>query len=105
MPTSLDKLNAKIFAEHLHTKFQLNGNAAGPLTMELEEIKEGEPSPKVELFSVFFRGPAAPFLPQQIYRLEHDKLGDFELFLTAVATDEKGILYESVFHRFRKPAA
>jgi hypothetical protein len=105
MSTSLDKFNAKIFSEQLRTKFKLNGSFAPPIVFELEEIKEGDPSPKIELFSLFFRGPAAPQLPQQIYCLEHDKLGSFEIFLTAVASDAAGILYESVFHRFRKPAA
>ena len=76
----------------------------GALTLELIEVMERDPSPKIELFSLQFRGPAAPRLPQQIHRLEHDKLGAFEIFLTAIGADpEQGILYESVFHRFRKP--
>lgn len=104
MLIALEKLNAKIFSEHLRTRFKLNGNSSTPIVLELEEIKEGDPSPKIELFSLFFRGPSAPHLPQQIYNLEHDKLGTFEIFLTAVASDQAGILYESVFHRFRPPA-
>lgn len=105
MSTALDKLNAKIFSEQLRTSFKLNGSFNPPIQLELEEIKEGDSSPKIELFSLFFRGPASPHLPQQIYSLEHDKLGAFEIFLTAIASDAKGILYESVFHRFRPIAA
>lgn len=105
MSTALDKLNAKVFSEQLRTKFKLRGDFNPPIVMELEEVKEGEISPKVELFSLLFRGPAAPHLQQHIYALEHDKLGTFEIFLTAVASEPAGILYESVFHRFRKPAA
>ena len=105
MSTALDKLNAKIFSEQLRTKFKLQGNFNPPIVMELEEVKEGDTSPKIELFSLFFRGPSSPHLPQQIYSLEHDTMGTFEIFLTAVGTDQTGILYESVFHRFRKPAA
>ena len=104
MSTALDKLNAKIFSEHLRTKFKLHGDFNPPIVMELEDVKEGNNTPKIELFSIFFRGPAAPHLPQSIYVLEHDMLGTFEIFLTAVGTDQTGILYESVFHRFRKPA-
>jgi hypothetical protein len=105
MTISLDKLNAKIFSEQLRTTFKLNGSFNPPVMLELEEVKEGDPVPKIELFSLFFRGPAVPHLPQLIYCLEHDKLGTFEIFLTAVSSEPAGILYESVFHRFRKPAA
>ena len=102
MLTPLDKLNAKVFAEHLNTGFKVHRSGAEPLTLELIEVKDNDPSPAIELFSVHFRGPAAPRLPQQIYRLEHDKLGAFEIFLTAIAGDAQGLTYESVFHRFRK---
>jgi hypothetical protein len=42
-------------------------------------------------------------LNQQIHHFEHEKLGAFDLFLTAVGTDQEGLLYEAVFHRFRTP--
>jgi hypothetical protein len=41
-------------------------------------------------------------MAQQIHTLEHDKLGRFAIFLTAIAGDAESITYESVFHRFRK---
>ncbi len=105
MSTSLDKLNAKIFSEQLHTQFKVHFGGAGPMMLELVEVMERDPSPKLELFSLQFRGPSALRLAQQIHRLEHDKLGIFEIFLTAIGADpEQRILYESVFHRFRKPA-
>jgi hypothetical protein len=43
-------------------------------------------------------------MAQHIHTLEHDKLGRFDIFLTAVAGDAQSITYESVFHRFRKTA-
>jgi hypothetical protein len=104
MPTPLDKLNAKIFSEQLHTQFKLKLAGAGPMMLELVEVKDSDPSPQIELFSLHFRGPSAPRLPQSIHRLEHDKLGEFEIFLTAVGAERQGIVYESVFHRFRKSA-
>lgn len=105
MPSSLDKLNAKIFSEQLHTQFKVHSGGAEPVALELVEVMERDSSPKMELFTLQFRGPAAPRLAQQIHRLEHEKLGTFEIFLTAIGTDpEQRILYESVFHRFRKPA-
>ena len=102
MPTSLDSLNAGIFSQHLHTQFKLLREGAEPIPLELIEVKESDPSPKIELFTLHFLGPAAPRMAQHIHRLEHDKLGTLEIFLTAIGADVQGITYESVFHRFRK---
>jgi hypothetical protein len=104
MSTFLDKLNAKIFSEQLHTQFKVHSGGAEPMMLELVEVMERDLSPKIELFTLQFRGPVAPRLAQQIHRLEHDKLGAFEIFLTAIGVDpEQRLLYESVFQRFRKP--
>jgi hypothetical protein len=102
MSISLESLNSRIFSEQMHTQFRLLREGAEPLPLELIEVKEGDASPKIELFSLQFRGPAAPRMAQHIHTLEHDKLGRFDIFLTAIAGDAEGITYESVFHRFRK---
>lgn len=102
MSTSLESLNSKSFSEQLHTQFRLLREGLDPLPLELIEVNVADPSPKIELFSLHFRGPAAPRMPQQIHTLEHDKLGRFSIFLTAIAGDAESLTYESVFHRFRK---
>ena len=48
-------------------------------------------------FSIVFRGPATPILPQRIYRLEHPALGTFDLFLVPIGPDECGMRYEAIF--------
>src|SRR5258708_35374611 len=98
MPTSLDSLNAGIFSQHLQTQFKLLREGAEPIPLELIEVKESDPSPKIELFTLHFRGPAEPRMAQHIHRLEHEKLGAFDIFLTAIGADEQGITYASVFH-------
>ena len=45
-----------------------------------------------------FQGPAEVFLPQHIYSLAHEQMGDFDLFLVPIARDERGFRYESVFN-------
>lgn len=104
MSTPLDSLNAKIFREQLHSQFKVHHDSTGTITLELVDVVENDLSPKMELFSLQFRGPAAPRVAQHIHTLEHDKLGRFDIFLTAVAGDAQSITYESVFHRFRKTA-
>ena len=104
MPTPVENLNLNIFRQHLHSSFKVQDAAAGAILLELVDAIEGNTSPKLELFSVYFRGPFTPRLPQQIHRLEHEKLGLLEIFLTPIEADrERGTTYESVFHRFRKP--
>jgi hypothetical protein len=103
MLTSLDTLNAKVFTEQLHTQFSVQLGSAEPVMLELVEVSERDNGPRMELFSLLFRGPDRPRLEQRTHRLEHAKLGTFEIFLTAVEGDAQGIVYESIFHRFRKP--
>lgn len=48
-------------------------------------------------FSLTFRGPPEPELPQAIYRLEHADLGALEIFIVPIGKDAGGMLYEAVF--------
>ena len=101
METPLEKLNAKTFAEHLHTRFKVqHGNST--VALELAEVTERDIAPRVEAFCLIFHGPVSPRLPQQILRLEHENLGTIPIFLTAIAGDAEGISYEAVFNRIRK---
>ena len=102
MSSILDTFNSQTFTGQLHTKFLVPLQGMEPMTLELVEVIERNSAPKIELFSVMFRGPHSPRLAQKIHALEHEKLGTFELFLTAVNGDHESITYEAVFHRFRK---
>ena len=106
MSTPLRDLNAQIFREQLHTKFKVNIQGGEPLVLELNAVEERNDSPRIEFFSLHFVGPFTPRLAQQIHRLEHEKLGDIEIFLTAIEGDPRqGTVYESIFHRFRDKKA
>lgn len=50
-----------------------------------------------EQFSLHFRGPHTPVLPQRIYRLEHPQLGPLDIFLVPISSDSSGTTYEAVF--------
>jgi len=102
MADSLDKLNPKVLSEHLHTKFRVNIEGADPIELEIVEITEPQTVPKLELFVLNLRGPCSPRLIQRVHRLEHEKLGAFEIFLTPIAGDQQSTTYEAVFNRFRK---
>jgi hypothetical protein len=95
----LQDLKPASFSEHLNTPFRL-ALQGGPIDLELYDVKvhEPHPGPRADPFSVFFRGPRSPVLPQGIYRLEHEKLGTLEIFLVPVGPDGKGMGYEAVFN-------
>lgn len=98
--SELYTLNSKIFADCLHTHFSLEAPAnVGPL--ELVAVNEANYSPRVENFSLLFRGPLAPVLPQRIYHLKHDTLGSVEIFLVPLGPDGEGMQYEAIFNRLR----
>ncbi len=102
MPASLTE---KEFSQHLHSQFQLK-LADGELQLELVEVKGYPAGPNeqsgMERFSIFFNGPGDIRLPQHVYQLAHERMGEFELFLVPVSGDDKGYRYEAVFNYFKK---
>lgn len=102
MDTPIDQLNAKIFNQHLNTSFHAQLGDGKTVPLKLEEVEERNTSPRIELFFLRFRGPGAPFLTQRTYRMEHEKLGAVSIFITAIDSDETGVQYEAVFHRYHK---
>jgi len=99
----LENLNSRIFSEQLHTTFQLRVPGAAPLLLELTEVSEENQSPSVEQFSLEFRGPLVPHIPQGTYNVEHEKLGTFDLFIVPLGPDQSGMRYQVIFSRLRQP--
>ena len=48
-------------------------------------------------FSLVFRGPSAPLLPQRTYVVTHEAVGEQELFLVPLGRDADGVRYEAAF--------
>lgn len=48
-------------------------------------------------FRLEFVGPAAPTLPQAIYRFGGDGIDPFEMFIVPVAAEPGAIRYEAIF--------
>jgi Domain of unknown function (DUF6916) len=90
----LEKLTIDEFSPLQGERFRIAPDGAEPFEVELVEATElpresGGRAP----FSLVFRGGPSPPLPQQIYRVEHEKLGELDLFLVPIAVDR----YEAVF--------
>lgn len=97
-------LTEKEFSKHVNTKFGVA--VEPPVELDLTEVKgylsrEHEET-GMERFSLFFRGPGDRYLRQQIYPLEHEQMGAFELFLVPVSQDQDGYRYEAVFNYYKE---
>ncbi len=101
MPAELTEAE---FSKYVNTKFRVMLDAE-MVELELELVKgyPGHPEDQrgMERFSLFFRGPAQPFLPQTTYSLDHDAMGIFDLFLVPIQPDGAGPRYEAVFNYFK----
>ncbi len=96
----LADLSAEDFSPHAGSCYRLRPRGGGePIQLELIEVTPGArvPGRKRQGFSLVFRGPHRPGVPQAIYQLEHEAMGTFEIFLVPITPDPQGALYEAVF--------
>jgi len=101
---SLEWLTCADFAGRVGDAFDVTADDAPVLSIELVEATEstepGGRGPEGQTrmqFSLLFRGPASPLLPQATYLLSHAELGELHLFLVPVGSEPDGIRYEAAF--------
>jgi hypothetical protein len=93
----LENFRVETFSGHLGDSFRVYLDDASPLDIELISATElGESSGRP--FSIVFRGPKDSPLPQRIYRMEHEEIGAFDLFVVPIGPDEEGLRYEAIFN-------
>lgn len=97
-----EKLTKEAFSENLNTRFRLPLGDSNAAELELIEVVENVATPAQEQFSVFFRGPLEYFFPQHTYHLEHEKLGEMDIFIVPIGKEEHGFRYEAVFNYLRE---
>ena len=100
----LARLTATSFAPAVGEAFVLDAGEAGQFDLELVESRLHDPDAPAQdasgaraPFTLLFRGPAEPLLPQGIYRLEHQSMGALEIFIVPIGQDADGVAYEAVF--------
>ena len=98
-----DPMDRETFAGHAGSEFtfHLAGQAA---TMTLQEVQDRRrpaalAQPNGECFALRFRGPADAALEQGTYRVEHARLGAFDLFIVPTGADAHGRFFEALFNR------
>jgi len=92
------------FVENNNSRFTVGLPSGKKLEVLLIDISDRRVSARQEQYSITFRSPADTFIPQGMYRFEHDKLGSFELFIVPIGKDGQGYSYEATFNNLRDPA-
>jgi hypothetical protein len=89
------------FAACVDQPFHVDPGHREPMELALVEVvTRGGFDPQKDRrqpFSVVFRGPNEPVLPQRIYTLQNETLGSLDLFLVPIGPDDEGMRYEAVF--------
>jgi hypothetical protein len=98
----LQDLTSESFEAHQGTPFRVDSGEGAFLELVLQQVRrlEPHPGPRAQPFSVYFLGPRSPVLRQRIFKVAHDGMGTFEIFLVPIGPDPKGggMLYEAVFN-------
>jgi hypothetical protein len=100
----LENLTQEIFEQNLNTKFRVQPEPDAVFELELTEVSNPDAEKAVkptrqERFSLLFRGSKEKLLRDGIYKFEHERMGEFEIYIQPVGQDEESFYYESVFNR------
>ena len=99
-------LTEEEFSRHLNTSFDVLLGDSQRVELKLAEVAGYRERPNeeqgMERFSLFFEGPAEPFLPQATYTLEHERMGTHAIFIVPVARGADGFRYQAVFNYYRQ---
>lgn len=98
----LENFTIQTFSEQLNTNFRFRLSESDVMEAQLIEVKDIGTTPIQEQFSLFFRAPRDRPPLQSLYRVEHEKLGEFDLLLVPIRADAESMYYEAVFNRLRE---
>ncbi len=96
----MDLLSLQHFAGCLNETFKAS---LGDSTLDFVLV-EAAPLPQRRAdaarapFSLLFLNTSAIVFPQQIYRMSHPRLGELGIFVTPIAQNRDGFVYQAVFN-------
>jgi hypothetical protein len=101
--TPMERLELTVFEPLVNDRFVVSRDAEATVELVLKEAKTAGPrgGSGGAGFSLLFHGPDTIFLPQRMYRFEHQTLGKFELFIVPVAREKGQYHYQAIFNRAR----
>jgi hypothetical protein len=95
--------SADFFRPYINTPFMIRADGVPMLELILLEIKE-QNNAVLDEFTLIFSGPTDRIAYDNTYRLEHEVLGQFDMFLGPFFTPLKNdaVYYQAVFTHFKK---
>jgi hypothetical protein len=92
-------LTRTTFAGHEGATFRIRDDGGEPASLTLTEVSAARPEGD-RPFSLVFNAAADVMLQQGTYRLEHDTIGSFDLFLVPIRPDaaSRQMRYEAIFN-------
>lgn len=100
-----ENFTAEDFTQQLQTKFRVRLGEESAMELELDEVETLSPlvdsRGEVERFSLYFNGPGDLCLQQMIYHIEHEQMGEMDIFLVPIGRDAHGFRYEAIFSYFK----
>lgn len=102
-------MTRKTFTQYLQTEFVIDPGYTFPLIVRLIEVKDrrldvnkqNNPSNR-ECFSLTFRAPDDANVKQGTYRIKHDALGIFELYVIPSRDKQNRVFYEAIINRLEQ---
>lgn len=96
----LELLRLDHFAGCLNQTFRaaLNDGDIEFVLVEAQPMPSAMPGAARDPFSLVFRNGSPLLFPQQMYRMSHERIGAFDIFLVPIARDREGFLYQAVFN-------
>lgn len=98
---TLDEVQDTDFLPYINQTFRVRFAGVEPIALELVNVTESGPRSRPEArrpFSLHFLGPvSSQYLVQQTYRLEHEQMGAFDLFIVPLGPETGRMRYEAIF--------
>ncbi len=87
------------FSRHVNSTFLMRYGVSQTAELELTSVTDVGSSSRQIQFSLLFQGPPDAPVAQGTYKLQHDELGNLDMFLVPVGKNAHGIEYEAIFNR------
>lgn len=93
----------ELFEAHIGSMFRVT-DVGSPLTLVLDRLEFGPSSPRQVQYALFFRAKGDAPLSQRTYHLDHQTLGEMDLFLVPVGRVESQTEYQACFSHLAAPS-
>ncbi len=97
-----ENLTKEAFEENLNSNFRVTLSPDQVVDLVLYSVNEIMSTPRQEQFAVTFHGPLDVPFNQGMRTIDHEKMGNFVLFLVPIGKEKSDMIYEAVFNRFKE---